>query len=243
MGLDMVTIFVGNEAKPYRLHKKLLTSQSDYFKTAFKNEDLVEGQTQEMKMPENDPVVFEILVNWLYKKRLPSSKDFVNKQDGFEACISLFVLADRYLLPKDVRIDIMNLTARLYSSMLQERYDFPIIRPSVLRRAHRDMSEHCPMRLMLLDYAWDSYGLFLRESCFTSSFKMSPEAWLAEATAGYSTEELIKMLVQRDKSNFSESAPSNQRYARGITSVAELKRYQFGFLADHQLEQPSEDDF
>lgn len=65
----MVTIWVGPERKRFLLHEELICARSKFFHSAFKS-DFEESARKEMSMPEDDPITFGHLVDWLYLRRV-----------------------------------------------------------------------------------------------------------------------------------------------------------------------------
>ncbi|KFY24129.1 hypothetical protein V493_05412 [Pseudogymnoascus sp. VKM F-4281 (FW-2241)] len=71
MGDDIVTVYVGPREKRYSVHKALLTSQSEYFEKAL-NGNFKEADEQTIRLPEDSPDAFELLIGWLYQNQIPS---------------------------------------------------------------------------------------------------------------------------------------------------------------------------
>jgi BTB/POZ domain len=70
-GGPTVTIYVGSEAtkKKYILPKTYLCEQSAYFKAAFEGR-FQEGEEQALQLDEDSPEHFELVIQWLYTKRV-----------------------------------------------------------------------------------------------------------------------------------------------------------------------------
>lgn len=75
-GSETVTVSVGleNKKRTFIIHKGLLTSHSEFFKTALKVE-WVEGQKRIVSLPVDDPEAFDIFYNFLYTGQIFSCKD------------------------------------------------------------------------------------------------------------------------------------------------------------------------
>jgi hypothetical protein len=73
LGTQTVRIFVGAERKCYVVHTDLLISLSDYFLNALTsvNDKGEEECVDSYDMPEEDPVVVGLLVEWLYRGSFP----------------------------------------------------------------------------------------------------------------------------------------------------------------------------
>lgn len=103
------------------LHENLLSSVSDFFKSAFNSgfKESIEGQ---ISMPEDDPQAFECFVRWLYIRTLvpqaaaspttTASLLFRPTPSGAAACIHeslhLYVLASKLLIEdlENICVDI-----------------------------------------------------------------------------------------------------------------------------------------
>ncbi|KFY95133.1 hypothetical protein V500_02917 [Pseudogymnoascus sp. VKM F-4518 (FW-2643)] len=70
MGDDIVTVYVGPREKRYSVHKALLTSQSEYFEKAL-NGKFKEADEQTIRLPEDSPDAFDLLIGWLYQNQIP----------------------------------------------------------------------------------------------------------------------------------------------------------------------------
>ncbi|OAF56647.1 hypothetical protein VC83_07193 [Pseudogymnoascus destructans] len=70
MGGDIVTVYVGPREKRYSVHKALLTSQSEYFERAL-NGKFKEADEQTIRLPEDSPDAFDLLIGWLYQNQIP----------------------------------------------------------------------------------------------------------------------------------------------------------------------------
>ncbi|KFZ20216.1 hypothetical protein V502_03282 [Pseudogymnoascus sp. VKM F-4520 (FW-2644)] len=71
MGDDIVTVYVGPREKRYSVHKALLTSQSEYFEKAL-NGKFKEADEQTIRLPEDSPDAFDLLIGWLYQNQIPA---------------------------------------------------------------------------------------------------------------------------------------------------------------------------
>ena len=70
MGDDIVTVYIGPREKRYSVHKALLTSQSEYFEKAL-NGKFKEADEQTIRLPEDSPDAFDLLIGWLYQNQIP----------------------------------------------------------------------------------------------------------------------------------------------------------------------------
>ncbi|KAF2642246.1 hypothetical protein P280DRAFT_467641, partial [Massarina eburnea CBS 473.64] len=113
---DTVTIEVGPEPETQRFHvyTALLTYYSDYFAKTLSG-DWKEAQDRTITLPDIDPRIFSIFVDWLYTKRLPvKSKDWIPLVGSFATLeesssehnrlvdilrTHTYVFADRFMVP------------------------------------------------------------------------------------------------------------------------------------------------
>ena len=73
----MITLLVGEEESPFRVHKDLLTnSGSEFFTAALKN--FSEAQTNTIRLLEDDVQVVRGFVEWLYSRKL-TTLELTNK--------------------------------------------------------------------------------------------------------------------------------------------------------------------
>lgn len=93
----MIKFEVGVTQTTFFVHLNLLCSASPYFKAAFTN-GFLEAQQKSMKIPEDDPDTFEILVRWVYTKKLDlpnPGTDEAHDERYLQLC-KLYVLTDKY---------------------------------------------------------------------------------------------------------------------------------------------------
>ncbi|KAL8943397.1 MAG: hypothetical protein Q9216_001106 [Gyalolechia sp. 2 TL-2023] len=62
---EIVTIYVGSEARAFKIHKPLLCRYSAFFKAAF-TDCFAEASTSSVSLSSHDPEVFRTFVCWLY---------------------------------------------------------------------------------------------------------------------------------------------------------------------------------
>ena len=63
-----IPIFVGegNQQRVFYAHELLLTTSSEYFRTALQS-NFIEGQQKTCHFPEDDPRTFDVFLQYLYK--------------------------------------------------------------------------------------------------------------------------------------------------------------------------------
>jgi hypothetical protein len=69
----VIDLFVGPDRKRYVVHKKPLTSQSEYFYNAFKG-DFKEAQENSIHLKEEDPVAVALLIGFIYRGVIPGTE-------------------------------------------------------------------------------------------------------------------------------------------------------------------------
>ncbi|KAL9620201.1 MAG: hypothetical protein Q9160_005210 [Pyrenula sp. 1 TL-2023] len=217
LGSEIVQILVGEPGREFHLHKKLMTSQSPFFEGAFRDTGFIEGQTQSLRLPENDPDAFELLVHWLYTNNLPDPKKQAAQENGIAFIINFFLLADRVLLGDRVKTGLTDcLTRAMFYSPWET---FPLWITSIV---FRDTAQNCPFRQLYLDMACQ---VILIKSCR----KRSIEIALAQCSPSEAAE-FADNLVANERS---ESILCDMLESRSDASesVVAIERYQTGFLA------------
>ncbi|KAL9023648.1 MAG: hypothetical protein Q9180_008157 [Flavoplaca navasiana] len=107
MGLadEVVTILVGLEETPFRIHEGLLCSKSEYFRAAFEG-SFKESTEKSVHLRDDDPKVFQFYATWIYTQKLVINS--TNGQLKVDICCRLYVLADK-LGSEDVQNKAINL--------------------------------------------------------------------------------------------------------------------------------------
>lgn len=83
-GGPRVTVVVGPEEQVYSIPKKLLCSQSEYFRAMFESTYFTEGKEQKCCLYEVDPDTFELLLQWITTDSftLPLSPEEAKRMEG-----------------------------------------------------------------------------------------------------------------------------------------------------------------
>lgn len=68
----MVTVFVGDDAEPYTVHRDLITATSDFFSKALTGEFQERGG--EVRLPDHKSEHFSCYVQWLYEGQFENTK-------------------------------------------------------------------------------------------------------------------------------------------------------------------------
>jgi hypothetical protein len=108
----MITIDVGTEHEKYSVYAELIAYYSEYFKGTL-NGPWKEAEDRVIELPDIDPRVFDIFIDWLYTQKLPKkTRDWIAPTPGLEAgshgqgrlaerlMMKSYVFADRFLVPQ-----------------------------------------------------------------------------------------------------------------------------------------------
>ena len=87
-----VTLFVGEDKRPFHVHRSLLCEASSFFKAAFEG-NFRETSEQKMDLPEEDEGSFDLFVQWLYDRHYEIPLGWLER---FLEPVKLYVLADKY---------------------------------------------------------------------------------------------------------------------------------------------------
>jgi hypothetical protein len=102
--LGLATVIVGEEKKGFAVHEVLLTHYSDFFRAAL-NGKFKEAEEKRITLHDEEPVVFESFVHWLYHSNFPTQvRDehgkpieewTANLRPRIDLYIHLFILSDK----------------------------------------------------------------------------------------------------------------------------------------------------
>ncbi|TVY80459.1 hypothetical protein LSUE1_G005344 [Lachnellula suecica] len=125
-GLEMVDIFVGPEKEHFHVHKKPLCARVPYFDKMFCGQFL-ESEQQSATLPEDDPIVFNLFLMWVYGDGSLAPVDFSKntvdsgpildriKLYGFAEKICLTELSDYLMTTLISNLSLQNRTLSLAS--------------------------------------------------------------------------------------------------------------------------------
>ncbi|KAL8887254.1 MAG: hypothetical protein Q9192_006353 [Flavoplaca navasiana] len=102
---EVVTILVGPEKAPFRIHKGLLCSKSEYFRAAFKGSSK-ESTENNIHLTDDSPEIFQFYAALIYTEKPAASWD--QEQLSMDVCCRLYVLADK-LGSEDIQNVVMDL--------------------------------------------------------------------------------------------------------------------------------------
>jgi hypothetical protein len=80
------------------IHKTLLSKSANFVDGAF-NGEFIENQKQQVELPDEQPMMFEVFYQWLYTEKLHAKEAYTEdaiKTDLF--WLHVFAMADRLLL-------------------------------------------------------------------------------------------------------------------------------------------------
>ncbi|KAJ9636600.1 hypothetical protein H2204_005200 [Knufia peltigerae] len=99
-GQDYVQIFVGESKKPTYCHKALICACSRFFACAFLG-PYEEGSQNKMNLPEEEPRLFQIFLEWLYERplSLDAYMDYF-EIDADQMYLDIFHMAHRLAVDK-----------------------------------------------------------------------------------------------------------------------------------------------
>jgi len=98
---DLVILLVGPEEQKMVVHSPQITAHSEFFAAALKKE-WVEGQTRQIKLPEEEPDVMAYYIEHIYFGKLPTDiyttvSPGLEKEQGYKILAQMYVLAERLL--------------------------------------------------------------------------------------------------------------------------------------------------
>ncbi|KAF2690839.1 hypothetical protein K458DRAFT_426270 [Lentithecium fluviatile CBS 122367] len=108
-GNDMIVVSVGPTQQKYRIYKDLISFYSEYFRNALK-EPWKEAEDRVIELPDIEPQVFDVFVDWLYSQKVPEkNKQWVEPTDKIKSnstehvqlaeqlVMKTYVFADRFM--------------------------------------------------------------------------------------------------------------------------------------------------
>ena len=99
-----MTVFVGPKRKKFYLHRELICERSPFMEKCFKKNRFGEGDKNELHLPEDDVKAFSIIVDWIYRNRLPSRND---PQYDLSDMSAAYCMADKFGMEELVN-DVMD---------------------------------------------------------------------------------------------------------------------------------------
>jgi hypothetical protein len=168
----MIVVDVGPDHQKYRIYTELISYYSEYFRNALKK-PWKEADDRVVELPDIEPQVFDVFVNWLYSQKVPEkNRHWIERTDETKhnkncpshceqvemLILKTYVFADRFLIPK-FRCAIYNyLAASLTKDAIPPYYEVIIF-------AFGNLTEKSPM----LDLLVGLHCAFWDENCDTES--------------------------------------------------------------------------
>ena len=112
-----IDFYVGSERRHWSLHRNLLCHHSPYFEAEFLGNEVSKAT---IKLPDQDPAGFELLVKWLYQGSLDDVSDMTDekKYDYSVACHKLYLLCDKFDMPQLRNVSIDQYRQGLFEAQL-----------------------------------------------------------------------------------------------------------------------------
>jgi hypothetical protein len=113
---NITILLVGYEERKMVVHSPQITAHSEFFTAALKKE-WAEGQTREIKLPEEEPEIMAHYIEYVYFNKLPTdiyttASPGLAKRQGYKILAQIYVLAER-LLDSNCRNRILREVLRL----------------------------------------------------------------------------------------------------------------------------------
>lgn len=86
-----MAVYVGDDERPFHIHKKLLCSKSTYFKAAFEG-SFKEASEKKLHLLDEDPKIFRFYAIWIYNQDLQIRG---KNDEDLNVCCRLYILADK----------------------------------------------------------------------------------------------------------------------------------------------------
>lgn len=98
---ETVILLVGPEEQKMLVHSPKITAHSEFFTAALKKE-WIEGQSREIKLPEEEPEAMACYIEYAYLDKLPTdiyttASPGLAKEQGYNILAQIYVLAERLL--------------------------------------------------------------------------------------------------------------------------------------------------
>ncbi|KAL9095494.1 MAG: hypothetical protein Q9165_002365 [Trypethelium subeluteriae] len=94
---DPITVLVGLKAQKFIIHENALRSKSPFFEAAL-SKPWAEARERRVTLPEDDPEVFKLYVQWLYTDRIHCSTPPGNNSKGWDFIHEMDLIIKAYCL-------------------------------------------------------------------------------------------------------------------------------------------------
>ena len=92
---EIVTVLVGPKRKRFYLHRDLICQRSPFMEKCLSKNRFREGEKNELYLPEDDPKAFAIVVDWIYRGKLPGMTAGMRNLDVIDMS-SAYCMADKF---------------------------------------------------------------------------------------------------------------------------------------------------
>ncbi|KAK6387715.1 hypothetical protein LTS17_000984 [Exophiala oligosperma] len=118
---EIVTVFVGHKRKRFFLHRELICQRSPFMEKCLKKDAFDEGYKNELYLPEDDPKAFSIVVDWIYRNKLPA-----RTEPAFDLCdlSASYCMADKFAM-EELQNSIMDVVRASFSRREGEGFKAP----------------------------------------------------------------------------------------------------------------------
>ena len=146
-GAETVTINVGPNSQPFKIHRPLICNASAFFTTAFTSK-FKEGLDLSLSLPDDDSEIFEIFAQWLYTKQYHYK--FIKDNASSRAMaqpVNLYIFADRYEIP----VLKQRLIGMFFAAAKASEEEPP---PAMIEHVYVNTSKSDKLRMLLVDWWW-----------------------------------------------------------------------------------------
>jgi hypothetical protein len=145
----LISVEVAPEQKTYNVHKSFLIRGSNFFRLALQSE-WIENTAQVVKLPEVEPSVFNIYVNWLYSRELMlgMGRKELYMRSVRDCVFDCYLHGDR-LLDADFKDAVSDSLVMMY---LKENSDGKTCIPNsrTIQRVYRNTKKGSKLRLLVV---------------------------------------------------------------------------------------------
>ncbi|KAJ9603692.1 hypothetical protein H2200_011878 [Cladophialophora chaetospira] len=141
----LINILVGENRTLYQVHKHVVEREPGFFSACLRN-GWIEAQTGEIKLLEESCQGFDIVIEWLYGKKV--EKMDITKQDGIMPRLKAYGIA---------QMMCMSALQNAIVESLKHHWARVPMRPEYLTWAAENLNSDCALLGMLIDqFVWDT---------------------------------------------------------------------------------------
>ncbi|KAF2794732.1 hypothetical protein K505DRAFT_336660 [Melanomma pulvis-pyrius CBS 109.77] len=155
-----IVVKVGPNEEEFYIHKALVMKHSRYFRKELANDNFTKGKEGVVTLPDIEPWVFKIFIQWLYYQKLSPFEDWEDVY-GFDTFYSpslivsmMYVFADRFLVP--------NLRDIMVNVAVEEVFSFSEPMEEAITYAFQNLPLNSTYLQLLVDSwckHWTAYGM------------------------------------------------------------------------------------